>query len=1008
MIPLSIFDQSDTVASKTRPAVKDSSSIRLRNLRARRVRRSLFLALVFTVVLGLQIGSSALAHFSVGRLRSVASADRGPASRSATVKSGPAGERVQVEKRSHSLLSELPASDLFLRTMAAPAFFQVAPLQILTSDCSTPGASFNLGDTICVRVGNVRSGLRLAFIDPAGFIREVRPVTGSVPQDEPYALPTTQTDLVGGFITVENRGVWRVNLIGSGGAVAYTSEVNVKDPLHVAADVSISKGLVSGSIPSGADQGIVYDVVVTNYGPDDAANVHFTDATPTNTTFGSLTQLSGPTFSCTTPGVGGTGNTTCSIANLPWNGSSAIFEFVYKSASGTGIIQDGNVSISSDTPDITSVNNTGSSLVIGINGSTPATCTLDCPSDITVAANATQNNQSGAIVTYGAPVPTGDCGTVGTDPNHPSGSFFPVGTTTVTTSSTGGGSCSFNVTVIDSAPPTISCPAAIDRNAGNDCSITLDPGTPTTTGNGVTVEGVRSDGQALDASYPAGTTTITWTATDSFNRTVSCQQAVNVASNDTTPPTITAPANVTVVTGPDANSCSVNVEETQLGSPNTDDNCGTPHVTRTGVPAGNAFHIGTTTITYTATDGGGNTATATQTVTVIDNTPPVIKAPADATYTCPSEVPAASPSQATGADIFDVNGNPHPGPVSDNCGVPVVTISETRNGAGSAASPLVITRTFTARDAADNTSSSTQTITVIDATPPVITLGGASSMTVECHTSFTDPGATVADNCSGSAPVTVSGSVNVNAPGTYTLTYTATDAAGNTATPVTRTVTVVDTTPPIITLNGASTLTVECHTSFTDPGAAASDSCDTSVPVSVSGAVNVNTPGTYVLTYRASDGSGNAATPVTRTVKVVDTTPPTITLNGQTPSLWPANHKYKTFLLTDFVTGASDGCNTTLGIGSVVIEKVTSDETENGNGDGNTTDDIVIGADCKSLQVRAERDGGGNGRVYTITFRVRDASGNTTRATARIVVPHNPGEAAVDSGAHYTVTSSCQ
>jgi hypothetical protein len=86
---------------------------------------------------------------------------------------------------------------------------------------------------------------------------------------------------------------------------------------------------------------------------------------------------------------------------------------------------------------------------------------------------------------------------------------------------------------------------------------------------------------------------------------------------------------------------------------------------------------------------------------------------------------------------------------------------------------------------------------------------------------------------------------------------------------------VEDTIKPVITLSGGD-MTVECHTSFTDPGASASDTCDTNVPVNVSGTVDINTPGTYVLTYDAADDSGNAAIPVLRTVTVVDTTPPTI------------------------------------------------------------------------------------------------------------------------------------
>ena len=93
---------------------------------------------------------------------------------------------------------------------------------------------------------------------------------------------------------------------------------------------------------------------------------------------------------------------------------------------------------------------------------------------------------------------------------------------------------------------------------------------------------------------------------------------------------------------------------------------------------------------------------------------------------------------------------------------------------------------------------------------------------------------------------------------------------------------------------------------------------------------------------------------------------------------------------------------------SVYISKVTSDEHENGSGDGTTFDDMVIAADCKSVQLRAERAGNGNGRVYTITFKVTDASGNVGTATAKVTVPHSQdGGPAVDGGPQYTVVSGC-
>jgi hypothetical protein len=191
------------------------------------------------------------------------------------------------------------------------------------------------------------------------------------------------------------------------------------------------------------------------------------------------------------------------------------------------------------------------------------------------------------------------------------------------------------------------------------------------------------------------------------------------------------------------------------------------------------------------------------------------------------------------------------------------------------------TLTYRASDPSDNAADAvTRTVTVVDKAKPVISLTGANPMTVECHSVFTDPGATANDTCAGSFAATPSGTVDPNTVGTYTLTYTASDPSGNAAVPVTRTVNVVDTTAPVITLNGASPMTVECRSSFTDPGAAAEDPGAGSLAVSVTGSVNADTPGIYTLTYRASDLSGNAAVPVIRTVNVLDTTAPFIACPG--------------------------------------------------------------------------------------------------------------------------------
>jgi hypothetical protein len=145
-------------------------------------------------------------------------------------------------------------------------------------------------------------------------------------------------------------------------------------------------------------------------------------------------------------------------------------------------------------------------------------------------------------------------------------------------------------------------------------------------------------------------------------------------------------------------------------------------------------------------------------------------------------------------------------------------------------------------------------------------------------------------------------------------------------------------------------------------------------------------------------------------ITVKDTQPPVIVLKAQPIKLWPANHKYVTLKVSDLVASVRDNCGRQVGISSVRISAVSSDEPDdaNGAGDGNTTNDIVIAADCKSVQLRAERSGNGNGRVYTITLKVTDAAGNVATATAKVTVPHSQnGPAAVDDGPDHTVVSGC-
>ena len=167
------------------------------------------------------------------------------------------------------------------------------------------------------------------------------------------------------------------------------------------------------------------------------------------------------------------------------------------------------------------------------------------------------------------------------------------------------------------------------------------------------------------------------------------------------------------------------------------------------------------TFTFEFRNSPGDTGSSTVTIDNIDRTPPEITINSYSTTT-------------TNADI---------------------TVSATTNEGTLNASSTVFTQNgsydFVATDEAGNVSTSTITITTIDKTLPVITLTGEASLTMRVNGTFVDEGATVTDNVDATTTAQVSGSVTANAVGTYTLTYTYTDKAGNIAVPVTRTVDVV-------------------------------------------------------------------------------------------------------------------------------------------------------------------------------------------------------------------------
>ena len=150
---------------------------------------------------------------------------------------------------------------------------------------------------------------------------------------------------------------------------------------------------------------------------------------------------------------------------------------------------------------------------------------------------------------------------------------------------------------------------------------------------------------------------------------------------------------------------------------------------------------------------------------------------------------------------------------------------------------------------------------------PYITLNGNAELNHEQATSYVDAGATAADFKDGSVTVTVTGSVDADEAGVYTLIYSATDSDGNIAKPMTRTITVADTVGPVITLNGETSMEINQDSDFSDPGATATDAVDGPVRVVTTGSVDPSSTGTYTLTYTAVDSAGNKSS-LARTIIV--------------------------------------------------------------------------------------------------------------------------------------------
>lgn len=185
--------------------------------------------------------------------------------------------------------------------------------------------------------------------------------------------------------------------------------------------------------------------------------------------------------------------------------------------------------------------------------------------------------------------------------------------------------------------------------------------------------------------------------------------------------------------------------------------------------------------------------------------------------------------------------------------------------------------TYNAQDSSGNAAIEVvRTIIVEDVTSPLITLNGDEVVHVEYESTYTELSAAYSDDHDLTGLVIVGGDeVDTSTLGTYTVTYNAVDQSGNIAEEVQRTVLVEDTTNPVLTLVGLSTVTVEYEGVYTEDGATYQDNYDSSGIVIIGGdVVDTSVPGTYTVTYDAVDSNGNHAEQLTRIVMVSEETDP--------------------------------------------------------------------------------------------------------------------------------------
>jgi hypothetical protein len=420
---------------------------------------------------------------------------------------------------------------------------------------------------------------------------------------------------------------------------------------------------------------------------------------------------------------------------------------------------------------------------------------------------------------------------------------YPLGTTTVTCSASdargNANSAAFTVTVQDTTPPALTVPADFKVEATSaQGAIATYIATATDLVDGIIGPDCNFNS---GTAFPLGDTTVICSATDTHGN--KAEKSFMVSVVDTTPPELTVPANLTVeatsAQGAIATyiATAVDVVDGIVG-PDCNFNSGTN------------FPLGNTTVTCTATDAHGNKSGATSfVVSVVDTTPPALTVPAGFTVEATSAQGAIATYIATAVDLVD-------GIVGPDC-----------NFNSGTTFPLGDTTVIcTATDTHGNKSGAKSfVISVVDSRPPMIAahanLVAEATGPAGAAVSYVAPTTSDAVDGTGSASC-LPASGSTFSLGTHTVTCSAQDAHGNVATATSFTMTVQDTTAPVVYYSGDVTATAGSNSSatvnYTQP--TAWDIVDGTVPVNCTPASGTTFPvGTNSVNCSATDQHNNTA-----------------------------------------------------------------------------------------------------------------------------------------------------